>query len=240
MATPLILKRGLGKWFNNKLLASGMRKEEHRIRVMESLYERIGETGDSHLKFLGEGMYAAVGWLQHDRKKVLKITADEDDAMALETIRQHPSKFLVKVHDVFRITPPNKKGYFGIVEEKLTPLAHDVEEDFFRDMDYMNEDVWGVPASLGSVPDLDEAWESLEEFLTENKYAEEWQRGVYGDILKQLEEWNEALYKRDIAFHDLSPGNVMMRRHAWVLMDFGHHSRAPYHRLPQLDIIRYS
>ena len=237
-----IVRHGLGQWLFGQLLWAGIPTDQ-RLRVVKSVFQRVGENDNSNLKILGTGQYAAVGWLPHDHRKVLKVTKDEDDAMALEAIRQDPAKQLVKVYDVFKITPGrSKNSLFGIVTQKLTPLSAMDEEMFFYDLEDLKQTARSLPFGIGYEGDLNEAASELNELYHEAEDREdeaeiEKFRDVFAPIFKNLKVWNKECYDRGIAFHDLSPGNVMMNRNVWTLMDFGHNSQTPYFHLPQLELI---
>lgn len=204
------------------------------LEYATSLSSRISakDTPFQKLKLLGQGGRAYVFWLS-DRKRVLKLTSDETDALACVLLGKHPANPIVRVYDVFRF---GSTPYYGIVSEKLTPLAgaeytewRDISKIITEDADLYDLPVWQgltktwVQETKEAIPDLAEA-------------AGQAFANTFRVYLWQLEKGQESLQQRGILWSDLTADNIMYRGRSLVISDVGRSriSRPP--RIPKLEI----
>lgn len=210
--------------------------------IIKAILDRLKETKPP--KYIDRGSFAFVFWLQKNRKRILKITTDREDAYAMQRLLNSPQRHLIKVYDVFEIIP-NK--LWGIVSEKLMPL----DESEFREW----EDFWfaldsdlldGVFTEL-KMNGLSVSW--VEDFIKEVKdppYTElteedeDWNLEYYmdlpdDDILDALKNWGKELSKLSIRFFDLHPGNIMVRRGDYILVDLGY-GEVPHTNIEKLSV----
>ena len=78
----------------------------------------------ANAKSLGEGWNGRAFDIGGGR--VLKITSDEIEAKTSNHIKEKNLKHVVRVFDVFEI-PTNGERWFGIIQEKLSPLSNNEE-----------------------------------------------------------------------------------------------------------------
>lgn len=206
-------------------ITAGSGKELLR-RYGALISKKYGITIGNTPKILGQGTRGTA--YDVGGGKVLKLTDDDTEAQAAAKLKDHPVEFAVHVFAVFEI-----RGYYGIVQEKLSPLPASVktsidyafkgiaQPDDFREFIKNGGTVDQFLAHIDSVEkELQDQGEFKE--LTKLKSA----RGVlekYGifDIVKELG-------KMGIQFHDLhtgstdnNEGNLMMRNGKLVVLDLG-------------------
>jgi len=212
--------------------------------LIPAILERIGES-TVPTQQLGHGKFAVAFWLKQKRKRVLKITRDVEDAYAMQRVKDRPQKHLVKVYDVFEIV---EHRLWGIVAEKLTPMDYE-EKDAWQEL-------WNILSSEeyaylgdelvqnGLTPGFaDEVVDAIENPIDDGEEDEEdedvWDRHFYevpeDDILDALRNWGKELSALNIKFYDFHPGNIMMRRHDYILVDLGY-GAVPHTKVPELDI----
>ncbi len=148
--------------------------------------------------------------------KVLKVTIDEDEALASNHVKGKNLKHVVHVNDVFKFkTHPNNEGdFFGIVQEKLTPLSQKEIDEIFEamgDMDKMAGVGW-----VGSVwrQELKKAAASVAD---KEKFRETYETLNGHGIFAVLDE----LAANDVDWFDLSPENLMKKDGKNVAIDLG-------------------
>jgi len=198
--------------------------------VFAKIYERIGEdpSGLWH-QVLGKGSTAVATWLKSDKTKVLKITNDESDAYAMEKFLKRPSRHVVKVYDVFQITP----FAWGMVVQKVTPLASSAYKDWTRTRSLISKFVGVPPLGNGAVPIYQKDLEKRFEYPSKSQMEPLEKMRAF---LKQLALFDEALADRGITwFQDLHAGNVGMNRRDMVLLDLGG-VRTSVPSLPKIEV----
>jgi len=207
--------------------------------ITTAILDRLGETQEPAM--LGHGQYAVVFWLKGNRKRVLKITTDYNDAWAAQILKDKPSPWLLQVHDVFRPLPEAKVLYC-IVAEKLTdaagmelsqylhifdtlrdrnlPFRKMLKKGLNRKLIYALEDYYREKDRKVEEEGMDlEGWG---EFGKNFKYEPLMDR--YKNELHTLMEWAKALSHRRIVFYDLHAGNVRFRGRRAILVDLGYGS----------------
>jgi hypothetical protein len=203
--------------------------------ILKSLAIRIGEEDsldgdDLNLTYLGRGHFAEVYWLE-DKRKVLKLTKDKNDANACAILQRKPAKSLLKVYDVFKVTPDNKTIY-GIISEKLTPLSSSQSEHFSLFTGFL--DYWFGGNIATFFPTLSQIREA------ENRDPEKWKRWctrykITEKYLDLLKEWAKALESRNIRWGDYKEENILNRGNTPVISDLGY-SKVTTQRLPSLNL----
>jgi len=189
------------------------------IDILEYLKHPL--EGPLKLKFIGKGMRARVFWLP-DKKRVLKLTKDEDDAEASAKLIGKRMKHLLHVYDVFLVDDIRKPVY-GIVAEKLTPLSSSERKSWKNGVNstatvyYEGRSLWRRLSDGGFTPQ----WiDKVKAALPDEK--DEWVTSAIEKILPALEAMAEELHRIGVTgLSDLHAGNIMMRGHDLVIVDFG-------------------
>lgn len=182
--------------------------------LMPAIQERLGETDFSRLKFLGKGIWADVFWLSN-RKKVVKVTNDLEDANASFIIHKKPSPEFAKVHDVFALTSKSRTSYC-IVNEKLTELDSSTKRTI-ENVDSVWRSVLGSFANVTpkNVQTVSDAFSDpkVETYIDK--------LGLTYRDFDILVGWAKALQERHIKWMDFKSANTMMRGRKLVISDVG-------------------
>jgi len=191
--------------------------------ILEAILQRLGERQSNNLKFLGVGGNAFAYWMS-DKRKVFKITGDKTDAYTSLVVSHNPSKYIIKVHDVFAID--EKKYIWGIVTEKLTPLTAEAKKSLKRIISICEAQ------SLTRTNRLLEARIKYQEnLLLSGEKAQ-----VTQEDLDLLQHYINDLDARGIRWGaDFYPDNVLMRRQTPVISDLGV-SSSPRMSMPKLQV----
>ena len=174
------------------------------------------------LQRIGKGDYADVYWLK-DRRKVLKVTHDASDAMALASFFKNPNKNFVKVYNVARLETMRA---YALLEEKLTPLSGRAYNKWDELFDYIYEQ-WGIrPQNFNGI---EQRWiAALRQQLQEHDLYQEFEKEFI-----QCSIWSQILERRQIIYSDFHTGNIMQRGSQLVINDLGL-SKSP---MVQLQVI---
>jgi len=200
--------------------------------ALEAIGQRLDIDPRDYKRFqwIGHGAYAEVYWIP-DRKRVLKITRDNEDANVSRLVQKKPDKAFVKVYDVFEVFSYR----WGIVAEKLTPMSNSLEMSFGRCLALCTFlDIEVVPISdileFFHDPKVLDQPEVIDEMKAVRVSREEVE-----SFLKTLRKWERALDARNIFWKDVKPSNVMMRGRELVISDLGY-SEAPHQKIPELQV----
>jgi len=220
----------------NALIVRGEYDEEEMNIVQaycDAILKWAGEKpGKYHLPFLGEGEDAEVYWLNSDKKKILKLTMDKSDAHACQILAKKPDKSLLKVYKVVDVCHGGSDWGYAILAEKLTPLSGSMRK-------YLEKALLGLKM-MSSLPrhGVTKPW-IVEVKHALNVFKDDPRAQKYVDdvvnVFPILEAWANALTDRGIAWTDFHLGNIMMRRHDPVIVDFGR-SRVYRGSIPKLQV----
>jgi len=167
--------------------------------------------------------------------KVLKITEDETEALASNHIKGKKFKHIVHINDVFAMPTKDAKWY-GIVQEKLSPITNTEEVDFSRAVKFIMSNVNNIgDPSRHSLNPWTLPWEEIKSRVTHAADVNEAE-----EIFSILEKMNfpemlEELNKNKIEFSDVHAGNIMKRGSDYVLIDLGGSSKSPGTTPKQLE-----
>jgi hypothetical protein len=211
-------------------------KDDKILEVASLIQQHVGSKKPlTNMPLLGKGSYASVFWLP-DRKKVLKLTSDKDDANASAIVQKKPDSSLVKVYNVFQL-PPGVFGEtkaWGIVNEKLTPLPSSSNKiraisNLFFDSNMVDD------PTMKSVKEFYSALHNPQ--TKQQEYIPTYMQrfGVTEQDLQDIwVHWAKVLDKRHIIWQDFKESNVMMRGRTYVICDLGF-STVPQQNIPVLQ-----
>ena len=150
--------------------------------------------------------------------KVLKVTIDEDEAMASNHVKGKKLKHIVHVFDVFKFkTHPNNEGdFYGIVMERLQPLPpHDALE--------INKAIDILDKKIGIDWNMSGGHAKIQRVLT--KLSKEDQTVITAALgflnEKGVFEVIDELVENEIDWGDLHANNLMKRGSDLVAVDLG-------------------
>jgi len=195
--------------------------------LMHAIQERLGEKDFSRLKFLGKGMWAEVFWLSN-RKKVVKITNDLEDANASFIIKNKPSPEFAKVYDVFALTSKSRTPYC-IVNEKLTELDSATKRTI-ENVDSVWRSVLGSVANV-TPKNVQTVYDAFSDPKVD-AYIDK--LGLTYRDFDILWGWAKALQERHIKWMDFKSANTMMRGRKLVISDVGA-GESPRQSIPVLS-----
>jgi len=196
----------------------------------EELFERLGIQSLQDLKFLGKGGYANVYWLP-DKKRVFKITKDKEDAQASGNIQGKRTTHLVRTYDVFQID----RTYYGIVNEKLTPLSSSKANAWKMLTNLYYDDVdnlfWDLP--MISQDGLTPQWVmAFKDAVFSSAYGENAE--ILEDEFDELLMFSTELVKYRIQWRDWYHENIMNRGRTPVISDLGGGTISPRVNIPDV------
>lgn len=182
-------------------------------------------------KSLGSGTQgSALEATYKGQSVVLKITADETEALASSHINGKPVKHLPRVFDVFafpNLKNPDFPNRWGILQEKLQPI-NDAEAAGVKKMVTTIKMLSNGDTFLHE-GDFDGLLAAVQENLPNR--AQEFEKLThhfqFGEILKELR-------KHRINYYDYHPGNIMRRGSDYVVIDLGY-STAPRTAIQTLE-----
>lgn len=225
----------------NALIVKG-KNDPQELDLVQAYCDAIlkwaGEkSGQYHLPFIGEGADAEVYWLNSDKKKVLKLTMDKDDAHACQLLAKKPDRSLLKVYKVVDICHGGSDWGYAILAEKLTPLDQKTGYIFAQGLNSLKATRIENSVKTG----LDSfAIQLMKEYIAEYSSSEDSMERAYAfhlsRILPAMTKWATALEKRGITWGDLHIGNIMMRKHDPVLVDLGRSRGARSTSIPKLQV----
>jgi len=194
-------------------------------KYTEAVLSWAGEKPDNYeLKFLGEGWDGSVFWLS-DKKKVLKITLDPEDAKASAILKRKPDRDLYKIYKVGRILD----GY-AIIAEKLSPLASSEH----RTWDRVYNELKGMHLHpSGAQGPMNEKW--LEK-VKDEALSEKWNFPAINEKLTQIEEWVDLFTDRGILLQDFHAGNIMARGRTEIVSDMGRSKIVGGPSIPEIQV----
>jgi len=207
----------------NKLNDVSLLQKVDFDEILEDTKQRLGEKDLTRIRSLGAGSWADVFWLSNKRK-VVKITHDPQDAQASMVVLKRPSKYLVKTYDIFALTP-DKYTVYCIVNEKLTPLG--------RREGLLIPVLLRLLHATGKKPVITmETYNAIMEML-ESGQGRDWKSWLTSYLSAQrlnmeassfmdlFKNWAEALDSRGIRWWDIKKANFMMRGRQIVISDLG-------------------
>lgn len=173
--------------------------------LVDTALKELDERSQDSLKFLGQGFFGDVFWLG-DRKKVIKVTNDYEDAYASTIVKRKPDRNIVRVYTVFAFTD-SYPAIYGIVNEKLTPLGSSEKAQ----INHLRK-IWDK--AVGQRTFITR--ENLDTFLDSSQIEE-----VTDEQFAMLKTISDVFADRHIKWRDLSGDNIMMRGRDWVVSDLG-------------------
>jgi len=191
--------------------------------ILEDIKMRLGEKDLARIGNLGSGSWASVFWLSN-RRKVVKVTHDPQDAQASAVVLKRPSKYLVKTYDVFALTP-DKYTVYCIVNEKLTPLGRREElliPVLLRLLKQSGQNHSITMETYDAIIKLLEKFRGRDWKSWLNSYLAAQHLNMDADSFMDFyKNMAEALDSRGIRWWDIKKANFMMRGHQIVISDLG-------------------
>ncbi|MHB8407977.1 MAG: 2'-5' RNA ligase family protein [Acidiferrobacterales bacterium] len=196
--------------------------------VLEDFADALVNRGyyiSSDDKVLGTGTQG-VAFLMGDGN-VLKVTQDETEARASQNIKKKKLKHIVNIYDVFQL---GDSGWFGICQEKLTPVTS-AEGKKFHDAIIHFESCVGDE-------NYDMPWEQLKSeavrIATKDNTLERTQTAIQTLESFQFPDIIGELADQEIEFMDYHGGNLCKRGTDYVLIDLGY-SKSPPLQVPRIE-----
>jgi len=168
---------------------------------------------------LGFGSQATVFPVEKDR--VLKVTEDRSDALAMNVTKSKGLKHVAKVFDVFRFPSVGEAERWGIVMERLTPIpkkqASALSEAF---VGCFLTDLTNTEVPMG---DWKSTLRRLREFQTKNPKDKRDFDGSLALLEKfQIPDIVDELHANGIDCRDFHPDNIMVRSDgSYAMIDLG-------------------
>lgn len=150
--------------------------------------------------------------------KVLKITLDEDEAMASNHVKGKKLKHVVHIFDVFKFkTHPNNEGdFYGIVQERLRPLPPHDSLEIKNAIDILDRKIgidWNMSGGHAKIQRV------LAKLPKDDQVVVTHALGFLND--KGVFEVVDELVENDIDWGDLHAENLMKRGDDLVAVDLG-------------------
>lgn len=213
------------------------------VKMNSDLLKQKKDIHIGHLSRLGRGSFGTAFEITAGQfaGKVLKVTGDETEAKASNSIKGKNTNFIAKIFDVFRFKDSN---VYGIVLEKLQPLSPGEQKEFLsaeRVLDKLTGET-DVITALASMKDWDEFKEVVLEAVEEHSNDPDAMDRA-SQALDDLENFNihliaDELRKNGIKFHDYHPGNLMKKGPGhYVIIDLGVSKTQGGGAIPQLESI---
>ena len=199
----------------------GYLTEEEIVPVLQ--YLGIPEENALSLKVIGRGTRAVVLWMPN-RKQILKLTRDSDDAEVCAKLIGRRMSNLLQVSDVFAIT----NRVYGVIAEKLVPLGSHERELWNRGRHAIatisteGPSYWSLLKKMG----LTVAWiHIVQAALAQILPYEHTMQKAIANLKAILPTWTamaEQFQAINVTkYADIHDGNIMMRGQHMVIVDFG-------------------
>lgn len=223
-AKPVFGTRDTGAAQLGTAQLGGKSERISKVASLTDLADRFGgllrKNGLELARVLGEGSMGVAYELKDGR--VLKITTDPTEARAAYyVLKLKGVKGIARIDQVFRF--PDMEIY-GVVQEKLQPLPENVDKLFLW---AFKEIVWKLFGRKGA-GNTDRGWKFMvnrvQQELVDASPAEKKAATKALEVYQRLglDKIMDALVAKGIRFHDLHPGNLMMRKPGeYVVIDLG-------------------